>query len=64
MFYVKAEIAEGCELRIDITDENVFTTCPECGTEIEVDIAELLETGECDMYSTQIYCSECSIIHK
>ena len=36
MFYVKQKISEDAEIRIDITDENVFAICPECGKDTEV----------------------------
>ena len=60
MFYVKSQINEDAHIKIDITDENVFCTCPKCGSEVLVDIAEILGDGESDLFGTEIYCSECS----
>ncbi len=57
MFYVKTEIAEGVTIRAGITDENVFTTCPECGREHQVDLATI---EELDLCGTVVYCGECS----
>lgn len=59
MFYIKATIADGVTLKSEITDENVFTVCPGCGNEHSVDLAAVL-SGDCDLYSTQIYCEACS----
>lgn len=50
MFYVKA----GKE-KIEITDENVFSDCPVCGKEKQVDIAEID-----DLFGISIYCFECA----
>lgn len=60
MFYLKVEIGEGCEIKAEITDENVFTVCPVCGKEHAIDLAEILSDGESDLFSTQIFCAECS----
>jgi len=38
MFYVKQTINDTLEIKVDIHDDNVFTTCPDCGVEICVDI--------------------------
>ena len=34
MFYVKSQIGENSAIVTEITDENVFTRCPDCGSEI------------------------------
>ena len=41
MFYIKTKLPDGKTVKTDVTDENVFTRCPECGKEIGVDLAEL-----------------------
>ena len=56
MFYIKPNE----HTRIEITGEKVYTTCPECGEEFPVDLAELAADGELDLYSTQVFCPECS----
>lgn len=57
MFYIKLN---NCT-RIEITDKNVFTTCPECGKEFHVDLMELLhDSTDFDLYGTLVYCDECS----
>jgi hypothetical protein len=44
MFYVKTRINEETDLTTDITEENVFTRCPDCGAELRVDLPELAPT--------------------
>lgn len=60
MFYVKQKISEDAEIRIDITDENVFTRCTKCGKEIPVNIEEMIGEYGGDLYGTTICCSKCS----
>ncbi|KOC45771.1 hypothetical protein [Clostridium botulinum] len=60
MFYVKSQINEDAHIKIDITDENVFCTCPQCGSEVLVDLAEVFQDGEIDLFGTDVYCTECS----
>ena len=41
MFYIKTKQHSGKMVSTEITDENVFTRCPECGREMPVDLAEI-----------------------
>lgn len=59
MFYIKTELAEGVTLR-SVIEDNVFTTCPGCGAEHCVELDDILKSGEADIYSTCVYCEECS----
>ena len=34
MFYVKENINDTVEVKVELNDENVFCTCPDCGKEI------------------------------
>ena len=60
MFYAKAKIGEDAELKIELHDENIYTACPGCGEEIQVDLNDVITDGQIDFYGTSIYCSECS----
>lgn len=53
MFYIQLG-ANGLDVRVKITEENVFTDCPVCGKPLDVDITEIE-----DLYGTSIYCTEC-----
>lgn len=60
MFYIK-ERTENGEVKFDITDENVFTTCPGCGGEHQVDLAGVFDEDEkIDLFGTAVYCEACS----
>ena len=56
MFYMKHK---GTKLFIE--SDNVYTACPQCGQEHQVDLQEILCTGTADLYSTQVYCHKCSV---
>lgn len=60
MFYVKEKLSDAADVIVEITDENVFTRCPGCGKEVNIDISELFSDGESDLYGTAVYCEECS----
>ena len=60
MFYLKTKLANGKVVKIDITDENVFTRCTDCGRELPVDLVEVFSDGEGDLFSTSIICSACT----
>lgn len=59
MFYVKTKINDQIEVKIDLYDDEIFTQCPACGAEMEVDsktIITVLSDGG-DFASTSIYCT-------
>ncbi len=60
MFYVKEKISDSAELKVEVTDENVFGRCPLCGKEIEIDLVDLFKDRDADLYSTQVLCPACS----
>jgi hypothetical protein len=60
MFYLKTKQANGKVVNTEITDENVFTRCPECGRELPIDLVELFSDGEGDLYSLSVICSACT----
>ncbi len=60
MFYHKTILADGKVIKFDITDENVFTQCAECGRELPVDIAEVFTLSGGDLFSTSIICATCT----
>ena len=60
MFYIKTRLGGETEITTEITDENVFTRCPQCGSEFSVDLTDVFADGEGDLYGTSIYCESCS----
>lgn len=63
MFYVKSSIGE----EVPIANADVFTRCPNCGTEHKVDLVSLIiEHGEdCtgDILDSTMFCEECTKPH-
>ncbi|MEA4972350.1 MAG: hypothetical protein VB119_04140 [Candidatus Metalachnospira sp.] len=62
MFYIKEKFNDSMEVKIDITDENVFCRCPNCGCEVKVDLVDVLQDEESDLYGTAVFCDDCSKI--
>lgn len=58
MFYVKK-----MGLKVEITPDNVFTKCPDCGKEHAVNITDILKAPDACLYSTAVYCPSCSQKH-
>lgn len=54
MFYMKHQ-----GKRLEITEDNVYTICPQCGQEHAVDICGVLSCGG-DLYGTAVYCETCT----
>lgn len=53
MFYMKKK-----RKKLPIEDP-IYTICPMCGCEHEIDITDVLTTGG-DLYSTAVYCERCT----
>ena len=63
MYYVKAKINEDSCITTTITDENVFTTCIDCGNEMPVDLGDMIVDGHLDLFGMGCRCEECSYKH-
>lgn len=64
MFYVKIPVRTG-EMPIQLTSENVYTKCPECGKEHIVDLEKLVkEKKGLNLRTTRVSCPECSLDNK
>lgn len=59
MFYVKEKTDE-IEVKVELNDQNVFCTCPDCGREVAVDLSWVFADGLGDMYGTSVCCAECT----
>ncbi|MDR1463805.1 MAG: hypothetical protein LBJ11_00705 [Oscillospiraceae bacterium] len=58
MYHVKAELAKGVTLNVEIKDgENTYARCPVCGKEAKVDLADIFEDG--DGLNGALYRPEC-----
>lgn len=61
MFYVKTNISDDVEIKVDLYDDEIYTQCPKCGKEIQVEtevLRQVLLDG--DLASTSLYCEKCS----
>lgn len=61
MFYIKTNISDDVELKVDLYDDEIYTQCTECGKEIQIEKEELidiLQNG--DLASTSIKCEQCA----
>lgn len=61
MFYIKTKVTDSLELKVDLYDDEIFTSCPTCEKEIAVStelLKDMLNDGG-DFASTLIYCNEC-----
>ena len=59
MFYVKQSFGYA-EVITEINDENVYCHCPECGVELQVDLAEIFKGDDIDLFGTSVLCAKCS----
>lgn len=60
MFYAKEKLTDTVEVKVELNDENVFCTCPDCGTEVGVDLSCVFADGIGDMYGTAVLSKECA----
>lgn len=61
MFYVKKKINDDTELKINLYDDEIYTTCPKCGKEMKLDTEDVkLVLRDSDFSSGILYCEECS----
>jgi hypothetical protein len=60
MFYVKTHLADGMSATTEITEGNVFCRCPDCGSEVAVDLAEVLGDGVSDLLATSVCGPSCT----
>lgn len=60
MFYVKEQLNNSAKITIEINDENIFCRCPYCGSELQVDLADVFADGNIDLCGTAVLCDSCS----
>lgn len=60
MFYVKETMGDAAEVKIEINDENVFCRCPHCGSEVQVNLQDILNDEDNDLFGTAVLCENCT----
>lgn len=65
MIYHKVELSNGRYVNIDLHEDELFSECPKCYTEVQVDIEaiqSMIENGG-DFSGTNVYCEKCSKLY-
>lgn len=60
MFYVKETMGDAVEVKIEINNENVFCRCPHCGSEVQVNLQDILNDEDSDFFGTAVLCENCT----
>lgn len=60
MFYVKETINDAVEVKVEIDCDNVYCRCPRCCREVQVDLGEFFCDEDFDIYTTSLFCEDCS----
>lgn len=61
MLYVKTNISNNIEIKVDLYDDEIYTQCTKCGKEIQVDnetLALMFKYG--DLASSSLTCYKCA----
>ena len=62
---MKTKISGDMELKVPLYGDEIYTSCPECGKEIQLDSVDLADIiKEQALSSTSVYCKECSKLIK
>ncbi len=62
MLYTKIQLNDHMEVKVDLYEDQIFSTCPKCSKEEPVDtkmIIDILSDGG-DFSGTSIYCEQCT----
>ena len=51
MFYIKENLNDTTSISVEISNENVYCHCPQCGAEVPVDLS---------IFSSAVYCDACT----
>jgi hypothetical protein len=54
MLYIKTQLTDQVEIKIDLYEDEIFTTCPSCGKEFQLESEDLKQIE--DWASTSISC--------
>ena len=61
MFYIKTSISNSIEIKVDLYEDEIYTQCPKCGKEIQLETEELANIiKDQALASTSVYCEQCS----
>lgn len=60
MFFVKAILAPGVCVHVDIRNDNVYTHCHCCGEEMRVNLNKVLASTRGTLEDTAMLCKDCT----
>lgn len=62
MLYVRTQLNDQIDIKIDLYEDQIFSTCPLCGREeqVETDVIVSILSNGADFAGTNIYCNECT----
>lgn len=60
MFYTKLRLSENSKVITRLSDKNVYSICPKCGKEIQVNLSDVLKEEDTDLHTTCVYCKSCA----
>ncbi len=60
MFYTKLMLSENSKVITRLSDKNVYSICPKCGKEIQVNLSDVLKEEDTDLHTTCVYCKSCA----
>ena len=66
MIYLKKNIGNEAEIKVNICGDEFYCTCPDCGREVQLDsetLKEIICDDKYDFASTSVYCEDCSKHH-
>jgi hypothetical protein len=63
VFYVKATLSPGVTLITRVQNDNIYTRCPDCGKELQIDLNQLIHDDQIDLDESSINCPICFLKH-
>lgn len=60
MFFVKTKLNDDTAFTVKLTEENLFTVCPDCGKAVPVNLSWVLDDGDTNLFATSAFCPECN----
>lgn len=59
-FIPKLTLSENSKVITRLSDKNVYSICPKCGKEIQVNLSDVLKEEDTDLHTTCVYCKSCT----
>lgn len=63
MIYVSQQLDDFTTLNVEVTPENIFAKCSDCGRETQIDLNDAVLAGVTDLFGVRWRCESCSYKH-